>query len=100
MRYHGGPYFDKLPIVKKIFSLSAWCGKVDPTLRKGGTMLKARDRQVGFYDADYFCEHLIPHDSFYRKFREIVEPLIQDEWTNGVDKWGRSLTQDSLESTR
>ncbi len=42
-------------------------------------MLKPRDRQVGFYDADYVCEQLIPHDSFYRKFREIVEPPIQDE---------------------
>jgi transposase len=34
---------------------------------------------VGFYDADYVCEELIPSDSFYRKFREIVEPLIEDE---------------------
>ncbi len=42
-------------------------------------MLKPRDRQVGFYDADYVCEQLIPQDSFYRKFREIVEPLIEDE---------------------
>ncbi len=42
-------------------------------------MLKPRDRQVGFYDADYVCEQLIPSDSFYRKFREIVEPLIEDE---------------------
>jgi len=42
-------------------------------------VLKPRDRQVGFYDADYVCEQLIPPDSFYRKFREIVEPLIEDE---------------------
>ncbi len=42
-------------------------------------MLKPRDRQIGFYDADYVCEQLIPEDSFYRKFREIVEPLIEDE---------------------
>lgn len=42
-------------------------------------MLKPRDRQVGFYDADYVCEQLIPQDSFYRKLREIVEPLIQDK---------------------
>jgi transposase len=42
-------------------------------------MLKPRDRQVGFYDAEYVCEQLIPSDSFYRKFREIVEPLVQDE---------------------
>jgi len=53
-------------------------------------MLKPRDRQIGFYDADYVCEQLIPSDSFYRKFREIVEPLIEDEhfetmycWDNG-----------------
>jgi hypothetical protein len=42
-------------------------------------VLKPRDRQVGFYDADYACEQLIPQDSLYRKFREIVEPLIEDE---------------------
>ncbi|MFB3887755.1 MAG: IS1182 family transposase [Thermodesulfobacteriota bacterium] len=42
-------------------------------------MLRPRDRQVGFYDADYVCEQLIPSDSFYRKFKEIVEPLIHDE---------------------
>jgi transposase len=42
-------------------------------------VLKPRDRQVSFYDADYVCEQLIPQDSFYRKFRENVEPLIGDE---------------------
>ena len=42
-------------------------------------MLKPRDRQIGFYDAEYVCEQLVPPDSFYRKFREIVEPLIGDE---------------------
>jgi transposase len=42
-------------------------------------MLKSRDQQGSFYDADYICEQLIPQDSFYRKFREIVWPLIKDE---------------------
>jgi transposase len=42
-------------------------------------VLKPRDRQVSYYDADYVCEQLIAKDSFYRKFREIVEPLIEDE---------------------
>jgi transposase len=27
----------------------------------------------------YFCEKLIPQDSFYRKFRELVWPIIEDE---------------------
>jgi len=42
-------------------------------------MLRPRDRQRSFYDADSVCERLIPQDSFYRKFREIVWPLIEDE---------------------
>lgn len=42
-------------------------------------MFKPDDRQGSFYDTDYLCEGLIPADSFYRKFRELVWPLIQDE---------------------
>ncbi len=42
-------------------------------------MLRVRERQGSFYDADYICEHLIPEDSFYRKFREIVWPMIEDK---------------------
>ncbi len=42
-------------------------------------MLKPGDRQSSFYDADYLCEQLIPEDSFYRKFREIIWPLINDK---------------------
>jgi len=41
-------------------------------------MLTPRDRQRSFYDADEVCERLIPEDSFYRKFRQIVSPLIDD----------------------
>jgi transposase len=41
-------------------------------------MFKQRDSQASFYDADYVCERLIPKDSFYRKFREIIWPLIED----------------------
>jgi len=42
-------------------------------------MLKLDDSHGSFYDADYICEQLIPHDNFYRKFREVVWPLIEDE---------------------
>jgi transposase len=42
-------------------------------------MLKGPDTQGSFYDAEYLCEQLIPPDSFYRKFKEIVTPLIKDE---------------------
>ncbi len=42
-------------------------------------MLKPVDRQGSFYDADYICAQLIPQDSFYRKFREMVEPLLKDK---------------------
>lgn len=42
-------------------------------------MLKPHDRQGSFYDVDFICEQLIPQDSFYRKFREMVAPLIKDE---------------------
>lgn len=42
-------------------------------------MLKPADQQRSFYDTDQVCESLIPPDSFYRKFREVVAPLITDE---------------------
>lgn len=42
-------------------------------------MLKTKDTQMSFYDADSLCSRLIPEDSFYRKFRDIVSPLIHDE---------------------
>jgi len=42
-------------------------------------MLKSPGSQGSFYDAEYLCEQLIPPDSFYRKFKEIVTPLIKDE---------------------
>lgn len=42
-------------------------------------MLRSRGKHGNFYDADYICEQLIPQDSFYRKFREIVAPLIKDK---------------------
>lgn len=42
-------------------------------------MLKPHDRQGSFYDADYICEQLIPKDSFFRKFRELIWPLIKDK---------------------
>ncbi len=42
-------------------------------------MLKSPTQQTSFYDTSFICEDLIPEDSFYRKFREIVWPLIDDE---------------------
>ncbi|MBI1911041.1 MAG: hypothetical protein HYS21_03475 [Deltaproteobacteria bacterium] len=42
-------------------------------------MLKPRTGQGSLLDADYICEQLIPPDSFYRKFRDIVWPIIKDE---------------------
>jgi transposase len=41
-------------------------------------MFRHCEQQTGFYDAHYVCERLIPKDSFYRKFRELVSPLIDD----------------------
>jgi hypothetical protein len=42
-------------------------------------MFKPRDKQTSFFEATYFCEKLVPVDSFYRKFRELVWPIIEDE---------------------
>lgn len=42
-------------------------------------MLKSQTRQSSFYDTDYICEQLIPLDSFYRRFRDTVSPLIKDK---------------------
>jgi transposase len=42
-------------------------------------MLNLPDRNGSFYDADQVCDRLVPPDSFYRKFRELVVPLIQDD---------------------
>ena len=42
-------------------------------------MLKGPNNQGSFYDAEYFCERLIPADNFYRRFKDIVTPLIKDE---------------------
>jgi len=35
--------------------------------------------QGSFYDPEYVCDHLIPSDSFYRRFGDIVSPLITDD---------------------
>jgi transposase len=47
--------------------------------RRARVMLKPVDRQGSFYDADYICDQLIPQDCFFRKFREIVAPLLKDK---------------------
>ena len=40
---------------------------------------KHASKQTGFHDTDFICDQLIPHDSFYRKFREKVWSLIEDD---------------------
>ena len=42
-------------------------------------MIRKQDRQASFVDTDYISERLVPKDSFYRKFRELVTPLMSDE---------------------
>lgn len=34
--------------------------------------------QKSIFDTDFLCEELIPQDSFFRKFRELVWPVIKD----------------------
>lgn len=41
-------------------------------------MLKNSERQASFYDVEYICEELIPPESYYRKFKEIVAPLMDE----------------------
>jgi len=40
-------------------------------------MLKEPDNQGSFFDASCLCERLIPPDSFYRKFKEVVALLCR-----------------------
>jgi len=42
-------------------------------------MLKTIEPKEDIYDTEHLCERLIPPDSFYRRFREIVWPLIREE---------------------
>lgn len=42
-------------------------------------MFRPTHRQASFFDADSLCERLIPGDSFYRRFRQTVYPLIKDD---------------------
>ncbi len=37
------------------------------------------ERQGSSYDVEFLCDSLIPPDSYYRKFREVVWPLLKDE---------------------
>lgn len=41
-------------------------------------MLK-KSLQASFLDSDYYCESLIPKNSFFRRFRALIGPLITDE---------------------
>lgn len=40
-------------------------------------MIRKSTKQSSFLDTNYICERLVPQDSFYRKFRELVTPLIR-----------------------
>ena len=40
---------------------------------------KSNSDQKTFLDSDYYCESLIPENSFFRRFRNLVGPLIIDE---------------------
>lgn len=42
-------------------------------------VLKGKKDQSSFLDADYYCEQLIPKASFFRRFRQLIDPLITDE---------------------
>jgi hypothetical protein len=42
------------------------------------------EHQASFFDVDFLCESLIPPDSYYRKFRELVWPLLKDEDNSGT----------------
>jgi len=42
-------------------------------------MFRPTCRQASFFDTDSLCERLIPEDSFYRRFRQTVYPLIKDD---------------------
>lgn len=42
-------------------------------------MLKERSPQQSFLDTEAIAEPLLPPDSFYRQFRQLVWPLIQDK---------------------
>ena len=41
-------------------------------------MLKSPQSQGSFFDTTYICEELISPDSYYRKFKEIVWPLMDE----------------------
>lgn len=45
----------------------------------GLRMLKSKSAQRSFLDTDHLADFLLPPDSFYRRFRELVWPLIQDK---------------------
>jgi len=37
------------------------------------------EHQASFFDVDYLCATLIPPESYYRQFRQLVWPLLKDE---------------------
>ena len=49
------------------------------SMEKEAFMIRSGNRQSSFMDADYICDRLVPQDNFYRKFKEIVAPIIKDE---------------------
>jgi len=54
--------------------------------------------QHSFTDAEFLCEHLVPKDSFFRRFRDTIGPLIKDEMFSELykGKTGRPPISPSL----
>jgi transposase len=67
----------KLELIVKMFADSN-------IIQKEAEMIRKSNKQSSFIDADYICERLVPQDSFYRKFKELVTPLIKDEDFDGM----------------
>ena len=42
-------------------------------------LIASSEHQASFFDVDVLCESLIPPESYYRKFRELIWPLLTDE---------------------
>lgn len=50
-------------------------------------MTRGNKGQHSFFDSDYYCEQLIPKTSFFRRFRDVVGPLITDDMFRDLYYW-------------
>lgn len=54
--------------------------KLEKTTEKEfSSMLKTAEPKEDIYNTEALCDKLIPPDSFYRKFREVVWPLLKED---------------------